>query len=34
MKTINSQKRALNNVLFKAFVHDDKITVTPFEKFK
>ena len=34
MKTVNSNKRALNNVLFKAFVHDDKISVTPFEKFK
>ena len=34
MKTINSKKKALKNLLCKAYVHDDKITVTPFKKFQ
>ena len=33
MKTIQSTKLAMKNVLFKAFVMDDKITVRPFNKF-
>ena len=32
MKTIQSTKRALKNALYKAFVHDDKVTVSPFKK--
>ena len=33
MKTVLSTKKGLKNALFKAFVHDDRITVTPFQKF-
>ena len=33
MKTVVSTKRGLKNALFKAFVHDDRITVSPFVKF-
>ena len=34
MKTIQSTKSALKNVLYKAYVHEDKITVSPFKKFQ
>ena len=34
MKTIQSTKIALKNVLYKAYVHEDKISVSPFAKFQ
>ena len=34
MKTVYSKKRGLKNTLFKAFVHEDRITVSPFSKFQ
>ena len=32
MKTVFSRKKGLKNALFKAFVHEDRITVSPFRK--
>ena len=34
MVTLKQEKSGLTNKLTKSFVHDDKITVSPFEKFK
>ena len=34
MKTVHSKKLGLKNALFKAYVHDDRITVSPFRKFQ
>ena len=34
MSTLQQQKTGLQNKLIKSFVHVDKISVSPFEKFK
>ena len=34
MTTLVQEKDGLTNKLIKAFVHDDKITISPFEKFQ
>ena len=34
MSTIEQSKNGLTNKFSKAYVHDDKITVTPFRKFQ
>ena len=34
MSTVEVKKNGLQNKLIKAFVHADKITVTPFERFQ
>ena len=34
MKTVHSKKLGLKNALFKAYVHEDRITVSPFTKFQ
>ena len=34
MSTVECTKRGLQNKFIKAFVEDDKVTVTPFDKFQ